>query len=335
MRVINFFGSRVVKTGVAVFLTAFICELLNFPPVFAVITAIVTIEPTVSDSIKKGLIRFPASVIGSAYAVLFIAVFGNSPITYTLAAVFTILTCFKLNLHVGLLVATLTAVTMVEVIDSNYLLAFLIRLGTTSIGLLVSTGVNMFVFPPDYTQDIIGNIRNIKRQSGILLEKTFWFLLDSEKNSRIEQIRLDKHYLEINKTETLVRFQNDESKYHPLVGHEKEQFLQAEKQLSLLRLLHYHLGNLNRMPTYKVTWTQPERDLIMLAVMDLGSALQNIKNYSSEKHQVQLKQLTEIFWEDNEEITNKDIAHPTTFPPELIILYELVAIYNLVDKFYE
>lgn len=335
MRVIHFFGSRVIKTGVAVFLTAFICQLFNWPPVFAVITAIVTIEPTVSDSIKKGIIRFPASVIGSAYAVFFIAIFGNSPITYTLAAVLTILTCFKLNLHVGLLVATLTSVAMVEVIHGNYLLAFLVRLGTTTTGLIVSTVVNMFVFPPDYTKDIIGNIQTIKRQSGILLEKTFWYILSVEKGSRVEQERLSKHYLEINKTETLIRFQNDESKYHPLVGNEKQQFLKAESQLGLLRMLHYHISNLNRLSLNEISWSQPQKDMIMLAVMDLGNALQNKKKYNSEKHQDQLKRLTNIFWGDNEEIIKRSDAHPTEFPPELIILYELVAIYDIVDQFYE
>src|SRR5690625_313226 len=92
-------GSRILKTAIAIFITAWVCELLNWPPVFAVITAVVTVEPTVSDSIRKGIVRFPASAIGSAYAVLFIYLFGNAPITYTLAAFFTIATCYRLKLH--------------------------------------------------------------------------------------------------------------------------------------------------------------------------------------------------------------------------------------------
>ncbi len=60
LRSFHFNGSRIVKTGIAIFLTAVICEWFNWPPVFAVITAIVTIEPTVSDSIKNGLVSFPA-----------------------------------------------------------------------------------------------------------------------------------------------------------------------------------------------------------------------------------------------------------------------------------
>src|SRR5690606_36835312 len=127
------------QTGIAIFLTDIICGWFGWPPVFAVVTAIETIEPTVSDSIKKGLVRFPASAIGSAFAVLFITFFGNSPITYTLAAVATIAVCYRLNLHAGLLVATLTSVAMVEVIHDHFLIAFFIRLGSTTMGLLVST----------------------------------------------------------------------------------------------------------------------------------------------------------------------------------------------------
>lgn len=333
MKVINLLGSRVVKTGVAVLLTAHICQMLNWPPVFAVITAIVTLEPTVSDSIKKGIVRFPASVIGSAYAVILIYFFGNIPITYALAAVLTIATCFKLNLHAGLLVATLTAVTMIEVIDSNYFLSFATRLGTTSIGLLVSTGVNMVVFPPDYRKSIAQNIKKISEQANNLLETTFSNLLYSEQHARIEQTVIDQLRLKIRQTEALVRFQNDESKYHPLVGQEKSQFLKAEGQLTWLRILHYHLDNLNRIPVNNLSWSEEELRLIHVSVLNLGSGLQNDANYNFEKHEEQLEQITKKFWEDNAVIM-KAKEHPSAFPPELIILYELVAIYNLVDKFY-
>ena len=67
----NFVGGRIVKTGIAVFITALVCEWLNWPPMFAVITAIVTIEPTAADSIRKAYVRFPASAIGAAFSVVF------------------------------------------------------------------------------------------------------------------------------------------------------------------------------------------------------------------------------------------------------------------------
>ncbi|PAV28644.1 hypothetical protein CIL05_15220 [Virgibacillus profundi] len=364
MKKFDLFGGRVVKTGVSIFLTAWICELLNWPPVFAVITAIVTLEPTVADSIKKGFVRFPASAIGSAYAVFFISIFGNSPLTYTLAAVLTIATCFRLKLHAGLLVATLTAVAMVEVIHSNYLISFFIRLGTTTVGLLVSTGVNMFVLPPDYTTDIIKNIQGISKKTGSAVEKVFRDILKDNHEHDVAEKEMIKQLDErIYQTETLIRFQKDESKFHPLVGSEKQQFSYAQDQLMNLRLINYHIDNLINTPLKTISWTKNEKEIILLAVKDLAESLQKPAYYNPEEHKQQLKQLTEIFWEDNESIIRKlgirqsfgrclsctyaernldtisllpknNEKHPTNFIPELIVLYELLSIYNLVEKFY-
>lgn len=335
MRSFHFHGSRIVKTGIAIFLTAVICEWFNWPPVFAVITAIVTIEPTVSDSIKKGIVRFPASAIGSAFAVFFITLFGNSPITYTLAAVTTILVCYRLNLHAGLLVATLTAVAMVEVIHSNYLISFFIRLGTTTIGLLVSTAVNMFVFPPNYRQEILDSIERIGERAAIMIEQAFQTILyDGEMDRQEVQVVIQKMTTEIRKTETLIRFQRDEATLFPWGKNNKDALLMAEQQLLFLHNLDYHLGSLLDMPIHKLSWTIKERTIIMQAVSELATDLQNPVTYDEEKHQQQLKKITKLFWKGTKNFTTTPDNHPTHFPPEFIILYELVNIYNLVDQFY-
>ncbi|WP_404454150.1 aromatic acid exporter family protein [Oceanobacillus kapialis] len=335
MKKLHFVGSRVVKTGVAIFITALICQWLNWPAVFAVITAIVTIEPTVSDSIKKGLVRFPASAIGSAYAVLFISLFGNSPLTYTLAAMFTIVTCFRLKLYAGLLVATLTAVAMIEVIHSNYFISFLIRLGTTSIGLIVSTLVNMFILPPDYTKNISNSIQRMAYQTGIAIEEVFSTILEGNSNEENEKNRkVDQLDDAIHQAETLVRFQKEEAKFHPLVGKEKSEFQHMQKQLVNLKLIHYHVDNLINTPLTSLSWTNDERAIILYSVKELAEGLKDARHYKADKHAQHLRQLTEIFWEDNEEITRGNQNHPTSFPPELIILYELVSIYNQVDRYY-
>lgn len=333
MKHFQFLGSRVIKTGVAIFLTAWICELLNWPPVFAVITAIVTLEPTVSDSIKKGIIRFPASAIGSAYAVLFISIFGNSPITYTLAAVLTIATCFKLKLHAGLLVATLTAVAMVEVIHSNYLISFFIRLGTTTVGLLVSTGVNMFVLPPDYTKEIVKNIQSITKQTGVTMEKLFQSLLNNN-DPVINKYQIDQLDKKIMQTETLLKHQRDESKYHPLAGSEKDTFRQAEQKLMLLRLFHYHIKNLTRLPSQTFLLSMEKHKVIDSAASLIVQGLQNTSKFSKSEHQEQEVKLRKLFWEGNVS-SGKDVNYSTGFPPELIILYELLSIYSLAESFHE
>jgi len=336
MKYFRLAGSRVVKTGIAIFITAWICILLEWPPVFAVITAIVTIEPTVSDSIKKGIIRFPASAIGSAYAVLFISLFGNSPLTYTLAAVFTIATCFRLKLHAGLLVATLTSVAMVEVIHTNVLMSFFIRLGTTTTGLVVSTVVNMFMLPPEYTKEITKRLETIAFRSGIAVERVFQDILDDQHQIIVVEQelteRLDKM---IRQTEQLIRFQEEESKYHPLVGSEQTQFRQDQKQLVQLRLINYHIENLVYTLFDTAEWPPEERTDIMNAVTALAQSLKRPDAYDRNKHREQFNRLTEIFWDDTEVITTAKKQHPAALPPELKVLYELLSIYNLVEKYFE
>ncbi|WP_077327931.1 aromatic acid exporter family protein [Virgibacillus siamensis] len=325
-------GSRIVKTGLSVFLTAWICVLLDWPPVFAVITAIVTIEPTVSDSIKKGVIRFPASAIGSAYAVFFISLFGNSPLTYTLAAVLTIATCYKLKLYSGLLVATLTAVAMVEVIHSNFLISFFIRLGTTTTGLVVSTVVNMIILPPDYTREITGGLQKVSGQTGIVVKKIYHHLL--EKNNEVDitiENAINRLDTTIHKTGTLVRFQKEEAKYHPLAGSDKRKFEHAERQLVRLRLIHYHLNNVMQLPTENINWSEEERLIIFEATDELAEALIHKGSYNSNIHAEYLKKITHIFWKRNNTIPEDT----TNFPPEYVILYELVSIYNLAANEYK
>ena len=98
-----FLGGRIIKTGIAFFLTALICHSIGWPYMLAVITAIVTIEPTAADSIKKAFIRFPASAIGAAFAMFYTFLLGVTPLTYMLVAVSTIIstafTCRNTRCH--------------------------------------------------------------------------------------------------------------------------------------------------------------------------------------------------------------------------------------------
>lgn len=102
-----------------------------------------------------------------------------------------------------------------------------------------------------------------------------------------------------------------------------------------LRLINYHMDNLINTPLESIAWSKDERIVILEAVNALANSMQNAANYDTVKHQEQFRQLTELFWEDNEESTKKNNQHPTHFPPELIILYELLSIYHLVTKFYQ
>lgn len=94
---------------------------------------------------------------------------GHQALSYALAAMFTIVTCQKLRLHAGTLVATLTAVAMIPITADHYFTAFLIRLATTSTGIIVSTLVNF----SSYHHTMLKQFRDVQK-SYLLKRQMLW-----------------------------------------------------------------------------------------------------------------------------------------------------------------
>jgi uncharacterized membrane protein YgaE (UPF0421/DUF939 family) len=326
-------GGRVIKTAIAVFLTALICYWLNLPPAFAVITAIVTVEPTAADSIRKGLVRFPASAIGAALAILFTFFFGDSPVTYTLATLFTIVICHKLHLEDGMLVATLTAVAMIPTTTDHYLLSFVTRLSSTSIGLIVSTLVNIFVLPPNYSPRITTMTHNLFIKTGNLLETRITELVMDQKSEGRTRLLFQEINKSMDLTEKLCRYQRKEWKYHRHSRQDMKIFHYENKKMSILRQIHYHLGNLMILPQHDIIWAEEKQKKIMIAVQSLVEIIQDPRHHISEEHYHKYKELLEEFWDIKDDLKNvKETDHHHFFSTETVLLYELLSIQDLTEE---
>lgn len=238
------FGPRIIKTGISTLLTAAICMLLNLPPIFAVITAIVTIEPTANASLKKAYIRFPASIIGAFIAVTSLYFFGENAFTYAVSATLTIFVTYRLKLHDGILVAAITAVAMIPSVQDAYLYHFLSRLATTTIGLTTSTLINYFILPPNFTPRIKEIITESKTATGKLLKKRFKELSEDHFASTKSEQRHGNIQKQLVETEQLIQFQQDEYRYHRFKREEVRYLHQLAEEVQHIKLLFTHIGNL-------------------------------------------------------------------------------------------
>src|SRR5690625_7844797 len=88
------------------------------------------------------------------------------------------------------------------------------------------------------------------------------------------------------------------------------------------------------MPLKSISWTNVERELLLEAISKLSYSLRRPASYSKREHDKQRNHLMKLFWEDNREVLENNNQNLTYFPPELIILYELLSIYNQVDNFH-
>src|SRR5690554_4102906 len=105
-------------------------------------------------SIKKGIYRLPSAAVGAMFAMLFDALLGQQPITYMLSAIATIYIIQLLKWNDSIVIATLTSVNMITLTDADFGENFLVRLGTTATGIVVSALINYLIFPPKYYKSI-------------------------------------------------------------------------------------------------------------------------------------------------------------------------------------
>ena len=177
---------------------------------------------------------------------------GHQALSYALAAMFTIVTCQKLKLHAGTLVATLTAVAMIPITADHYFTAFLIRLATTSTGIIVSTLVNFFILPPHYVKTISGCTEELFIKTANIMEEWLNALIEGKVITKETTHNLSKVNLLLHKAVQFVQYEQKDWKYH---RHTKrnEKFLLVQKQLHLLQQIIYHIDNLARDQLKHVT----------------------------------------------------------------------------------
>lgn len=280
---IRFIGARIIKTGLATFLTALICMALNLNPIFAVITSIVTIEPTAKASLKKAFVRFPASILGAFIAVISTYFFGESPLSYSLAATVTIFVCYQLKLIDGMLVAAITAVAMVPVIHDAFVYNFISRLATTTIGLTTAGLVNFIILPPKYITQIENINKNMERRILEIYINRLKELLIGEYESNISMKQMTSLQQSATKIEQLIKYQKEEYDYHRTKKESKAYIRKVEMSYHTNRLLNAHLLNLIYLPEKTfVVFTENERRAISNLIISYNNLL-NRKEFQKQK----------------------------------------------------
>ncbi|MGB7998812.1 MAG: aromatic acid exporter family protein [Anaerobacillus sp.] len=327
-KLFKFVGGRILKTGLAAFLTAWICDALGLPVLFAVITAIVTVEPTASDSIKKGIIRFPAAAIGAGFAMLFESFLNQSPFTFALAATFTLITCHKLGLDDGMLVATLTAVAMIPDTTGDYMSSYVLRLSTTLIGIVVSTAVNYFVMPPKFHKMINQGVKRLYRNAGDLLDQIIADLPHARRQTLVYQ-RLSR---DLERTYKLIAYQREEWKYRRHSIHEVRNFSVVLKKLEYLQKILYHLGNMLFTDT-KNGIDKDDHRIIIEAGRSISHAFHNPSIQHTQKHLESIERLDQLFHKlDN---LRTEVTEPRHhFTGKMIVIFELLSLNDVIDDLY-
>ncbi|MGY4691322.1 FUSC family protein [Salibacterium sp. K-3] len=328
----RFLGARLIKTGIAVYVAALICSLAGLPSAFAVITAIVTLEPTAAASIRKGIKRFPATLIGAALAVTSVSIFGHNAAAYAIAAVFTIYACNLLHLEVGTLVATLTAVAMIPGTEGTYFLSFVERAGTTTIGLIVSALVNFSILHPRFSELIADKNTTIIREISAVLEKRAQELCEDRPASKSTRQRFQQLQKHVDRAMDLVYYQREEWKYHRYSAKYIDFFTYENRRLEALERMVYHINSLFMLKEVDDTFHQGEKELCGRAFQSIISVLQDPEHAIPTEHHDLISNVDHHFWHIQE--THPDMIsyrYHHQFSKEIVVYYVILSLHDRLE----
>ncbi|MFZ4452867.1 FUSC family protein [Salibacterium aidingense] len=328
----KFLGARLIKTGIAVYVAAFICHWAGLPAAFAVITAIVTLEPTAAASIRKGIKRFPATLIGAALAVTAVSIFGHNAAAYAIAAVFTIYACNLLHLEVGTLVATLTAVAMIPVTEGAYFLSFVERAGTTTIGLAVSAMVNFSILHPRFSELISAKNTKIIDEITTVLEKRTEELCQDKPASKSTRQRFQQLQKNIDRAMDLVYYQREEWKYHRYSAKYIDYFTYENRRLEALERIVYHINSLFMLREVDDTFHYGEKELCMRGFQSIITVLNHPEHHIPKEHHELVSEVDHHFWHIQE--THPDMIsyrYHHQFSKEIIVFYVILSIHDRLE----
>ncbi|QDP39417.1 FUSC family protein [Radiobacillus deserti] len=153
-------GARMLKTGLAVAISLYIAKLIGFPsPVFAGITAVFAIQPSIYRSFQTILEQLQANVIGAFIAMIIVFTLGNDPFVIGFTIVLVIGICMALKMSestVALAIVAVIAIT--ETTELAFTEFAAMRFSSLMLGILSAFVVNLVFIPPKYETKLFQRI---------------------------------------------------------------------------------------------------------------------------------------------------------------------------------
>lgn len=146
-------GLRVIKTGIAVAITMFVCNALKLEPAFfGAVSAVINMQPSIFLSLKTALNQILVHVIGVVLGFFFGYFFGVNPISAGLIVILLIPIYIKFNLHSGITMGIVGALFVLSSSTEEFIYQALVRSGVIFVGLTTAMLVNVVLWPPRHSK---------------------------------------------------------------------------------------------------------------------------------------------------------------------------------------
>lgn len=148
-------GARVLKTGLAVCLSLFICKLLKLdPPLFAAAAAVLNLQPALGLSFINAREQLTIHFLSIGIAITIGLLLGGNPLTSGLAAIAVILICNRLKLRTGIASGVMAAIFILASPEELFINHAAVRSATILIGVGMALLINLTIARPNYMRPL-------------------------------------------------------------------------------------------------------------------------------------------------------------------------------------
>lgn len=159
-------GARVIKTGIAVSLTMYICKWLHLEPAFfGAVSAVVNMQPSIFLSMKTSKDQVLVHLIAVGAGLVFGYLAGGTPLIMGLVSILLILVYIRFGLSSGISMGVVAAVFVMGSSQELFLQNAFNRIGVVFVGLSSAMAVNFLLWPPRYGRLLKEKIRQANEAS--------------------------------------------------------------------------------------------------------------------------------------------------------------------------
>ncbi|HJV44868.1 MAG TPA: aromatic acid exporter family protein [Bacillota bacterium] len=287
------------KSGLATAISWEICVRLGFVrPTMAPIAAILCLQVTVSDSIKRAYQRTLGTIIGVIITAIAIHKLGVNVWSVGLVVTLSILIGRWIKISDQIIPQIGTTAILVFVLQSQNHHYPLDRIEETLIGCITAILINMLLFPPNYSHDAIRSIQSYTEQLAECFIKTAEWIKQGCEPNEGEALRKNTQSLleQLHQTMDNYELAITSLKFNPFASKSRNQLNQYNKELLHLRQGYAHISG-------------------MLRTLNEWAACSKLTERERDQwyhHMLNVSSFVKAWIQTKENLTN-----PITLPPEL------------------
>ena len=149
-----------IKTGIAVAITMFVCKMTGLEPAFfGAVSAVINVQPSIFLTLRAARDQIWVHVIGVATGFFFGYFFGVNPASAGLIVILLIPVYIRLRLHSGITMGIVAALFVLSSSTEEFFLHAMARTGVIFVGLGAAMLVNVTLWPPRYHEQLKEKLR--------------------------------------------------------------------------------------------------------------------------------------------------------------------------------